>query len=312
MRDFPSQQGPSVWAVLLVINLAVFLLDAILRVASGVSMGENYFLTNWFALSIQNLMQGKVWTLLTYSFLHHSPLHLLGNMLGLFFLGRYVEERLGKNAFLTFYLAAALAGAVFYVTLGLIKPLLPWPNLPWRLALQLPLIGASASIYAIVCFFCLTNMERRITLLLFFVLPVTIKPKWLLFFVVGFESFGLVFGEIFNLYGSPISHSAHAGGIVLAFLYFRYGLSRDWSIDFSKLGGAARQKIEQAPKWSRQNKAIREAAGNYKVNISKGASSGLQAEVDRILDKINSEGFGSLTPEERRTLDNARDSLSRP
>jgi hypothetical protein len=46
-----------------------------------------------------------------------------------------------------------------------------------------------------------------------------------------------------------------------------------------------------------------------KVNLSPRAD--LRAEVDRILDKINSQGFGALTEEEKRRLDEAKDLLSR-
>jgi len=51
------------------------------------------------------------------------------------------------------------------------------------------------------------------------------------------------------------------------------------------------------------------AAPSFKVNI--GTRENLRAEVDRILDKINSKGFGALTAEEKRLLDEARDLLSR-
>jgi hypothetical protein len=52
-----------------------------------------------------------------------------------------------------------------------------------------------------------------------------------------------------------------------------------------------------------------EASAGYKVNIS--APADLRLEVDRILDKINSEGFGALTDDEKRLLDEAKDLLSR-
>jgi hypothetical protein len=48
----------------------------------------------------------------------------------------------------------------------------------------------------------------------------------------------------------------------------------------------------------------------YTVNTH-GSKDHLQKEVDRILDKINDHGFGSLTMEEKRTLDQAKDVLKR-
>jgi hypothetical protein len=44
---------------------------------------------------------------------------------------------------------------------------------------------------------------------------------------------------------------------------------------------------------------------------ARGRSGDLRADVDSILDKINSQGFGSLTEEEKQTLDDAKDLLSK-
>jgi hypothetical protein len=63
------------------------------------------------------------------------------------------------------------------------------------------------------------------------------------------------------------------------------------------------------PDWLRRSKrtAPRTKGGGVKL----GQRSGLRSEVDRILDKINSEGFGALTDEEKQVLDEAKDLLSR-
>ena len=61
--------------------------------------------------------------------------------------------------------------------------------------------------------------------------------------------------------------------------------------------------------WMKNAQKSGAPAPSYKVNI--GNRENLRAEVDRILDKINSQGFGALTAEEKRILDEARDLLSR-
>jgi hypothetical protein len=63
------------------------------------------------------------------------------------------------------------------------------------------------------------------------------------------------------------------------------------------------------PRWFRRWKKAATPAPRFKVNLSN--RDDLRAEVDRILDKINSQGFGALTAEEKRLLDEARDLLSR-
>jgi hypothetical protein len=63
----------------------------------------------------------------------------------------------------------------------------------------------------------------------------------------------------------------------------------------------------ELPRWFRLRKKA--AAPRFQVNLTNRTD--LRAEVDRILDKINSEGFGALNEEEKRLLDEARDLLGR-
>jgi hypothetical protein len=71
-------------------------------------------------------------------------------------------------------------------------------------------------------------------------------------------------------------------------------------------GGSSGASIE-LPRWFRRRK--KDGAPRFQVNLTN--RNDLRVEVDRILDKINSEGFGALTQEEKRLLDEARDLLSR-
>jgi hypothetical protein len=66
----------------------------------------------------------------------------------------------------------------------------------------------------------------------------------------------------------------------------------------------------ELPRWLRKSqKAAAAAPAKFKLNLS--SREDLRTEVDRILDKINSDGFSALTAEEKRLLDEARDQLSR-
>ncbi|HRG55943.1 MAG TPA: hypothetical protein PLG56_07890, partial [Lacunisphaera sp.] len=64
------------------------------------------------------------------------------------------------------------------------------------------------------------------------------------------------------------------------------------------------------PGWLRRRPKL-PAAKNAPLASAGKSGSQLRAEVDRILDKINSQGFGALTPQEKRVLDEAKDLLSR-
>lgn len=155
------------------------------------------------------------------------------------------------------------------------------------------------------------------TILLFFVIPVTLLPIWLVAIFGGIDLIGLLFQELpktGSLYG--VAHSAHLGGLAAGWLFHQYVLSGNPSGNRSSM---------ELPRWFTRSKA--RPAPAYTVNLdsspsrpsSGNASSAkappagrdaLRVEVDRILDKINLHGFASLTAEEKRVLDEARHHLN--
>lgn len=248
-------------------------------------------------LSPGGLFQGQVWTLVTYGLLHAGPLHLLFNCLGLFFLGREIVPLLGNARFLQFYAGAVLVGGLTWLSLAL------WTG-------GQPLEGASAGVCALFIFFACVYPEREITFLLFFVLPITVRPKILAWCLLGFEVLGLVFSEIPGaIFPTQTAHSAHLGGMLAGFLFYRLIFAR---------GGhdrVATGSLIELPAWLRRSRSgSAQASATSKVDVSRPtppASANLRAEVDRILDKINSDGFGALTEQEKKILDDAKDMLSR-
>ncbi|WP_308986012.1 rhomboid family intramembrane serine protease [Thalassobacterium sedimentorum] len=294
MRQSPSEAAPqktSMVTTLIVISVAVFVLQQVLNVFLPGPFGrENSFMSQWFALSGHNFQQLKVWTLLSYGFLHSTAgfFHILGNMLGLFFIGRLIEPTIGRERFLSLYLAGTLLGGLTYLL--------------FHFNGSGPVVGASASVMAILALFCLLNPERPITLLIFFIIPVTVKPKWVFWGSLAISAGGILLYELPG--NSNVAHSAHLGGLLAGILYYRYVHNRSTAF-FS--ASHARPTVEQ-PAWFKRRKKT-EAHISYKVNRSNRDQ--LQSEVDRILDKINASGFGSLTEHEKHTLDRAKDLLSR-
>ncbi|MFQ3242892.1 MAG: hypothetical protein ACI9JZ_002598, partial [Lentimonas sp.] len=79
----------------------------------------------------------------------------------------------------------------------------------------------------------------------------------------------------------------------------------------SPFGTAASRPVIEVPEWFKRRKKT-EGKTSYRVNRpSSSSSADLQKEVDRILDKINASGFGSLDATEKATLDRAKDILSK-
>lgn len=286
MRDDyrPPQTSVVVWLIAAIV--AGFLLQTIFLRWFGV--GRSF--VDLFALSVDGITSGKVWTLLTYSFLH-SPsnlLHVIANLLGLYFLGRELLPVMGSKRFLWFYGAAAASGGLLWLAANWTTGGVVW--------------GASAAVYGLLTIFACFYPNRQVTFLLFFVVPVTVKPKYVAYVLLGLDLCGFLFYEIMGA-ASPFgfAHSAHLGGMLAGWVYYRYIHEGKWSF-----GRAASFEM---PKWARKRETASASAPKYKVNLTD--RSDLRAEVDRILDKINSQGFGSLTDEEKRVLDSAKDLLSR-
>ncbi|KXU38076.1 hypothetical protein AXK11_01150 [Cephaloticoccus primus] len=287
---------------MLVWLIAAVIAGFVLQLVFSRWFGVNRTFTQLFALSPMGFKAGQVWPLLTYAFLHDPTnlLHIGGNLLGLYFLGRELLPVMGERRFLIFYGAATVMGGLL------------WLGTHWLGRDYSLLLGASASVYGLLTVYACFYPDRRITLLLFFIMPLSVKPKHLAFIALGLSACGFLFYEIMGA-ASPfgIAHSAHLGGMLTGWLYYRYLHERRWG---TGRGGAVSLEL---PRWfKRRNKkaglttAARGAsAPKYRVNMSNPAD--LRAEVDRILDKINTKGFGALTDEEKRLLDSAKDLLSR-
>ncbi|MEE8353116.1 MAG: rhomboid family intramembrane serine protease [Dehalococcoidales bacterium] len=123
------------------------------------------------------------WTLLTSMFIHAGFLHILMNMLMLYFFGRFVLGLLGENRFLFIYFVGGLAGSLVFVLIG--------PE--FRTA-----VGASGALYAVMG--TLAVLRPRIKVLVFFMIPVDL---WMV----------VVAGALIVSQG--IAWQAHLGGLAL-------------------------------------------------------------------------------------------------
>jgi len=242
---------------------------------------DHNFIYSYLSFNPPSIRSGYLWSLITYGFLHDGPLHLVMNLLGLHFISRNIEERIGSKKFKFFIAVCLTSGSLFWLL--------------FNFGTNSHLIGFSAVILGSLCFFCLDRPNQPITFLLFFVLPVTIKPKWLLVGVIGLEIYGLLNTELPGLGG--IAHSAHFGGICSGFIYFMF-VAKNISIPirFTFLPRGSQKPNKSTNSLTRKP--------NYKVNF--GMSSSIKNETDRILDKINEKGFGSLTNVEKETLEKAK------
>jgi len=228
----------------------------------------------WYALNDIFLLQPErvlksfyIWQVVTCAFFHAGLMHLLFNGLMIFFFGRMVEQRLGMKRYVYFCLGAAVTSSLAFL---LESAILDQIN---------PMLGASGVAFGLIILAAL--WYPRTTVLLFMVIPMRL---WVLAAIA-------VVLELLMLLELPgdVAHSAHLGGALYGFLYFRYG---------SRFGGVFRSIDAMAEK-QRQKKEERAREREAKV----------RREVDRILDKVNREGMAALSKEERRFLKEASEKL---
>lgn len=282
----PESRKMGILAWLIVSEIVVFMMQNLVWVFFDKQVYSQAIL-DVFALSGAAVSEGKVWTLFTYAFLHdtNNILHLLFNMLGLFFIGRIVTRIFGEKVLVETFLISTLTGALLY----LLVHLNGGPGY---------VLGASGALMGVIALFCMARPEEEVTLLLYFIIPVNLKPKWILWGLTGISVLGVIFRE---LPGSDhTAHSAHLGGLLGGFLYYKL-LSRGKTLRGIAPKIHFKSTTATPPPRSKVKKM------GYSVNFSNKEK--LKKEVDRILDKINAQGFGALTVDERKTLDKARDIL---
>lgn len=271
--SFPKPTRLVTWLV--IINVVVHFM----HLASSNFAGDGFART--FGLSLQGLSSFMFWQPLTYMFVHSltSIFHLVFNMIMLFFIGQEVERFLGQKRFLQFYITCGLVGGAAYLALGWIDPGFSTK----------PIVGASGAVYGLLIAAMIFFPQMQI---IFIVFPMPIRVFGLILVVI------LVFqaispGGIQNL-GGEVCHIGGALAGVGIFYYWgmmpririggRGGLTIPGGSDVANFGSKIRKGA-----WERKQRRAAEE----------------QAEVDRILRKVHSEGLAKLSRREKRLLSQA-------
>lgn len=261
LRPIRPWDSKSMVTLLIIANVALFVANFLFTSASG-------NLTRFLSLSPQDLESPVGWfRLVTYGFAHLNLLHILFNMVSLYFLGQGVENKLGKWEFFRFYmLTIVLCGLV-------------WALMRMGATAPIPvLLGASGAVTAVAMLFVYSFPHA--TLMLYGVVPV---KAW----VMG------VLIIVLNVLGGRdgVAYDVHLMGAAIATVYF-----------FGKLNfGAAGQLFSGwKTSWKQRQRGLkvhREDSSDRSVATKE------EMESDRILDKIHREGQESLTARERAFLE---------
>ncbi len=258
---------------------------------------------DWLALTPSALVRGYVWQLLTFQFLHAGLWHLLGNLMGLWFFGRLVENILGTKRFLVAYFVCGVVGGLLQAGLMVLFPD----------HFGASVVGASAGVMGVFAIFARLQSDTEIRLN--FILP--IRADVLLWITIGISLF---FTLVPSSRGGGTAHAAHLGGILAGLAWVKLGWHHDFVVlPWENLAGRLRfWRPFQAQ--ARKQELIRAAAtrgrpwrtAGVKEEPTVAPEEFISQEVDPILDKIiSTKSLQSLTERERKILDDAQKKMAK-
>ncbi|MAR85149.1 MAG: rhomboid family intramembrane serine protease [Cytophagia bacterium] len=216
------------------------------------------------------------WSLITYFFLHMNFMHILWNMLFLYWFGKIVNDNIGNNAVISLYVLGGIIGGLFYMAIYNIIPFYSD-----RLSDSL-MLGASAGVFSIVV--GSATLLPNYTFYLLLLGPVRIKYIALFYVLLSFID---VTG---NNAGGEI---AHLGGAFIGYLYIRQ----------LQNGVNMGEGLIKILNFFNKEKAIKFQTKSSKIEDENEDIS--QDEIDKILDKISDSGYSSLSNKEKEKLFNA-------
>ena len=166
-----------------------------------------YFLTTRLSMIPVMVMNGWVWTIVTYMFMHGNFSHIIFNMLGLFIFGTQVERQMGSSEFLLYYFLTGILAGVFSFVVYYITG-----------AYGVVLMGASGALFAVELAYAVFFPDSIVYI--WGILPLRAPVM-----VLGFTALELIFSV--TGMNSGVAHFTHLAGFVFGWFYFpvRFGMS---------------------------------------------------------------------------------------
>lgn len=270
---------------LIYINLGAFLgikLASIFLFLFNAGEAEDLIL-RWLILPADlSALPTKFWTPISYMFVHQEFLHLLTNLLWLYWLGRIFLEYFNQKQLISLYLLGGLAGGLVYIVSYNIFPAFR------EVQDRSVLLGASAAVMAIVIAIgtYVPNYIVRIVL---------VGPVKLKYIAIGV----LILSSLLDFAQNPGGSLAHLGGAAMGFLYIvRLRGGKDPDMGFDKFMDWFVSLFKNRSKMKVSHKA-NAPRNDMDYNARK---AGEQKNIDSILEKISKGGYDSLSKKEKEEL----------
>ncbi len=178
----------NVTTILIVVSIFVFLLTSAFPQ-----------LSRFLFLNLRFFLNGYVWTLGTYMFMHGDVSHILFNMLGLYFFGTVIERAWGGAEFLVLYLVTGILSGFISIVLYALTS-----------SMQVILVGASGALFGVLLVFACLYPNAYIYI--FGVIPV--RARVLMLIYLGIQVYSLFFGA-----GGNVAYLTHVSGVLVAWIY---------------------------------------------------------------------------------------------
>ena len=268
---------------LIIINVAVFVLLflplSVLHLMNMDSTGD--FIMNQLELS-GNVMQVlfKPWTLITHLFVHSGLMHILFNMMTLYFTYQLFNQRFDDKRFLNVYFVSGFAGALMFLLSVNLFPLFSENEHSYSA------VGASAAVMGVLIAICTYRPEDEVMLFGAF----KMKLQWMALIFVLLDLISI-------RSGNEGGHLAHLGGALFGFFW---AVNMKKGIDIAAFFNKAQAIFSWKPTRKSNIKVVhKRAKTDEDYNLDKRQK---QKRIDDILDKISRSGYDSLSKEEKALL----------
>lgn len=295
-RDYVFQKRPSDRVSPLSANTWIIIINVIIFVMGALSPAFQRAANDWGHLSTYTVTYAgglQFWRFLTFQFLHANLSHVFFNMFGLYMFGAMVEDYLGRSRYIAFYLTTGVMGGLLFMVLNALGALAKDAGLqqiPLLLVYDthIRLVGASAGVFGVIMACAFISPNSIINLL---IPPIPMKLRTFAYIYVAMAAANLLFrGK--NAGGD----AAHLGGAIAGYFLIRNAhLLRDF---FDVFTDSRRPKKRAVPP--------------DRPSPSRQTSRPDEAEVDRILAKVNQQGLQSLSESEKATLRRATEARAEP
>lgn len=288
-RGFAGCCGSHVLAGLISVNVLVWIAISVMGMCVGNdSRTYSRILENLTLDASWQFALAHPWTPVTYMVTQLSLLHLLFNVLWLYWFGRIAVTTCGNRGLLVGYIGGGLAGGLLYL-LFLAGDIIPHGTY---------LCGASAAVLSIMGMVLITRPNLEMSLLLFG----RVKLKWLTLGCICLTFFGTSGGYA----GGPV---AHLGGLAFGLLYGIISIWRQGVKNSGREGKKRDMKINRNPKIKNRHREP-EDYSSERISAMVEATRGRLKDPKRreeLLTKIRISGYSSLNERERAELHSYKD-----